>query len=211
MAVKFQREAGDTTTSSRELSRRFDGRGRERRNESQLLLDLVPPDEQITPELKHQETKPPATTTFSITFLNQTARAKLIHGKHCGGGGFGQFRYDLQVVALSLDADGFVVDNDIIQGITRAWDGGFWVASCEILAGGLIHYLHHNMYGRAFKITARVHNNTGNVVVVWHRGTELPPQPRRATPFEIQQERLYQDMPTAYDKSPRQLPRQRGC
>lgn len=131
------------------------------------------------------------TNTYRLMLNNQQGRASLIDKNICGGAPNGAFKYDLEISTSSLDHQGFVLDNRVIDDIPHEWTDRLYVASCETLAGGLIRFIHAKISRRALRIIARVYNKTGYAETVWEKGNTLPAGPRIPTPTELKAERVY--------------------
>lgn len=150
-------------------------------SEPTSLLDVIVAEDRIT----KVETPAIRTARYRLNLKDRTAKATLISNKRCGSDWDG-FYYQLSIETSALDGDGFVVDNRAFDGLT--WADRFYVASCEMLAGGLIHAVQRLVGDRLLSVKASVKNNTGNVEIEWNVGEELPPGPREATDEETRLE-----------------------
>jgi hypothetical protein len=126
---------------------------------------------------------------YTLVLEGQRAYAILLDKNICGGAADGSFKYDLEITASKLDAQGFVIDNVVRELIAKEWNDTTYIASCEQLAGGLVNYIRADMGTRLASVVARVYNKTGYAEIVWTKGQEAPVGPRKATQKEKNAER----------------------
>jgi len=112
--------------------------------------------------------------------------AQLVENAICGNGNAGSFETECRLVVEGLDGSGFVVEvHSFIEAVQRAYADGMRKASCEELAGGVVHVAHRLIGSRLVEASATVYNQTGHVEVAWKRGDEVPAFPREATKQEV--------------------------
>jgi len=122
---------------------------------------------------------------YTLVVNRFAVNAELAENAICGNGNENGFEVSCRVTARGLDGDGFVVEvQDLIASVRRAFDRGMLKASCEELAGGVIHIIHAKLGTRLAKASAAVINKTGRVEIVWEEGEEVPAFPRTATTQE---------------------------
>lgn len=129
-----------------------------------------------------------AKPTYTLNLESQYAKAKLLDKHVCGGAGGGQFAYNLRITAGSLDTNGFVVDNEIVQNLKTLYADREYIASCEQIAGGIIGFVIKNLGAgtkRLLTVECDVFNNTGRVSVAWAKGQVLPAAPELPTAAQV--------------------------
>lgn len=139
--------------------------------------------------------------TYKLTLRGQTARVDLVNKNICGGADDDEVTYDLEISAQKLDHRGFVVDYAIADQIEKIWAKGPYVASCEMLASGLVVFAHLHVPG-ATSIAVTVYNRSGYVEIAWTPDEQLPPMgPRLAGTDEIE----------AYAREAPEVRRKKSC
>ena len=136
----------------------------------------------------------PLTTLRMSAFVVEVA---LADNFVCGGVN-GAFRVTVELAARELTPEGFVTEvQAFMLDVKRAFaaggedscdaphrPNGMLKASCEELAGGVVHVAHKNTGARLEHAIVEVQNLTGWVKVEWNRGEEVPSFPRTATKKE---------------------------
>lgn len=104
----------------------------------------------------------------------------------CGGVN-GEFEVTIFLTTRGLTAEGYVAEvRSLMDAVKNAYapGRGMLKASCEELAGGVVHVIHKALPKRVISIEAHVKNLTGHVLVEWEKGNEVPEFPRTATRAE---------------------------
>ena len=104
------------------------------------------------------------------------------------GGVYNQFTVSISASTRGLTKEGFVIEvKGLIESVKEAFAarGRMLKASCEELAGGVLHIVHREVGKRLVAAEIEVDNVTGHVALSWQQGQAVPSFPREATREEV--------------------------
>lgn len=132
-------------------------------------------------------TAPALETGRSFALREMVLDAELVNNAVCGGYD-GSFRADLLFTLPNGQNWSRHASKDLRGIIADRFGGNVLKASCEELAGGLVHIAARNVPGITSAI-GRVYNLTGFAETEWIEGMPVSPFPRQANPKEIRETR----------------------
>lgn len=126
--------------------------------------------------------------TYGLNLNRFSIPVELVDIDRCSGYDDGKVAAEMEIVTDNLDARGFVTDNGgFLEIVNLEFADGPFKASCEEIAAGLINLTTRLVGDNLVVVNAKVYNSTGSVTVIWRRGSEIPPFPRKATRTEIKE------------------------
>lgn len=146
-----------------------------------------------TPAVETPSAKPVGKTvrkpTYGLNLSRFEIAVNLVDIDRCSGYESGKVSAEMEIVTDTLDTRGFVTDNGgFLEIVNLEFADGPFKASCEEIAAGLINLTTRLVGDNLVVVNAKVYNSTGSVTVIWRRGSEIPPFPRKATRTEVKEQ-----------------------